>query len=285
MKEFKGKVAVVTGAASGIGYALAEKCLAEGMHVVMADIEQAALDSAAEKLSAGGNNSILKVQADVSIEAEIVKIKDKTIEEFGAVHLLFNNAGVGGGGNSWQATKKDWEWVLGVNLWSVIYGAQTFVPQMIAQDTECHIVNTASVAGLIGGSTNAAYSVTKHGVVAFTENFYGDLRTEGTKIGTSVLCPGFVNTNIFDSGRNRPEHLSNDVEPPPPSEEDQARIAMFKEILKQGLQPAQIADIVFEAIRNNQLYILTHEQFADMITERANNIIKGINPAEITLPV
>lgn len=285
MKEFKGKVAVVTGSASGIGYALAEKCLAEGMHVVMADIEAAALESAAEKLSAGGNNSILKVQADVSIAAEIEKIKDKTLEEFGAVHLLFNNAGVGGGGNSWQSTKKDWDWVLGVNLWSVIYGVQSFVPQMIKQDTECHVVNTASVAGLLGGSTNACYSVTKHGVVAFTENFYADLRTEGTKIGTSVLCPGFVNTNIFDSGRNRPEHLGNDVEAAPPSAEDQARIDMFKEILKQGLQPAQIADIVFEGIRNNQLYILTHEQFADLITQRAHNITRGINPPETILPI
>jgi len=285
MKEFKGKVAVVTGAASGIGYALAEKCLAEGMHVVMADIEAAALESAAEKLSAGGNNSILKVQADVSIAAEIEKIKDKTIEEFGAVHLLFNNAGVGGGGNSWQSTKKDWDWVLGVNLWSVIYGVQSFVPLMIEQDTECHVVNTASVAGLLGGSTNACYSVTKHGVVAFTENFYADLRTEGTKIGTSVLCPGFVNTNIFDSGRNRPEHLGNDVEAAPPSTEDQARIEMFKQILKQGLQPSQIADIVFEGIRNNQLYILTHEQFADLITQRAHNITHGINPPETILPI
>jgi NAD(P)-dependent dehydrogenase (short-subunit alcohol dehydrogenase family) len=285
MKEFKGKVAVVTGAASGIGYALAEKCLAEGMHVVMADIEAAALESAAEKLSAGGNNTILKVQADVSIAAEIEKIKHKTLEEFGAVHLLFNNAGVGGGGNSWQSTKKDWDWVLGVNLWSVIYGVQSFVPQMIKQDTECHVVNTASVAGLLGGSTNACYSVTKHGVVAFTENFYADLKTEGTKIGTSVLCPGFVNTNIFDSGRNRPEHLGNDIEPAPQSTEDQTRIEMFKEILKHGLQPAQIADIVFEGIRNNQLYILTHEQFADLITQRAHNITHGINPPETILPI
>ena len=284
MKEFKGKVAVVTGAASGIGFALAEKCLAEGMHVVMADIEQAALETAAEKLSAAGNNSILAIKTDVSIAAEIEKLKDKTIEEFGAVHLLFNNAGVGGGGNSWTATKQDWDWVLGVNLWSIIYGVQTFVPQMIAQDTECHVVNTASVAGLLGGSTNACYSVTKHGVVAFTENFFADLRTEGTKIGTSVLCPGFVNTNIFDSGRNRPDRLANENPDAALTPEIEARRDMFKEILKNGLQPAQLADIVFEGIRNNQLYILTHDQFGPMIEQRAHDITHGINPAEVILP-
>jgi len=284
MNEFKGKVAVVTGAASGIGFALAEKCLAEGMHVVMADIEQAALETAAEKLSAAGNNTILPVKTDVSIAAEIEKLKDKTVEEFGAVHLLFNNAGVGGGGNSWTATKEDWDWVLGVNLWSIIYGVQTFVPQMIAQDTECHVVNTASVAGLLGGSTNACYSVTKHGVVAFTENFFADLRNEDTKIGTSVLCPGFVNTNIFDSGRNRPERLANQTPDATPAPEAQARIDMFKKILENGVQPSQIADIVFKGIRNNQLYILTHDQFGPLIEQRAHNIIQGINPTEVILP-
>jgi NAD(P)-dependent dehydrogenase (short-subunit alcohol dehydrogenase family) len=284
MKEFTGKVAVVTGAASGIGFALAEKCLAEGMHVVMADIEQAALEAAAEKLSAAGNNTILPVKTDVSIAAEIEKLKDKTIEEFGAVHLLFNNAGVGGGGNSWTATKQDWDWVLGVNLWSIIYGVQTFVPQMIAQDTECHVVNTASVAGLLGGSTNACYSVTKHGVVAFTENLFADLRSEGTKIGTSVLCPGFVNTNIFNSNRNRPDRLANEAPDATPSPEDQARMDMFRQILKNGLQPSDLANIVFDGIRKNQLYILTHEQFGPMIEQRAHNIANGINPAAVILP-
>ncbi|MFT7244450.1 MAG: NAD(P)-dependent dehydrogenase (short-subunit alcohol dehydrogenase family) [Candidatus Azotimanducaceae bacterium] len=284
MKEFTGKVAVVTGAASGIGFALAEKCLAEGMHVVMADIEQAALEAAAEKLSAAGNNTILPVKTDVSIAAEIEKLKDKTIEEFGAVHLLFNNAGVGGGGNSWTATKQDWDWVLGVNLWSIIYGVQTFVPQMIAQDTECHVVNTASVAGLLGGSTNACYSVTKHGVVAFTENLFADLGTEGTKIGTSVLCPGFVNTNIFDSSRNRPDRLANEAPDATSSPEGQARMDLFKAILKKGLQPSDLADIVFDGIRKDQLYILTHEQFGPMIEQRAHNIANGINPAEVILP-
>ncbi len=285
MQDFKGKVAVITGAASGIGKALTEKCLAEGMNVVMADIEQSALEAAAESLAASsGSNSILPIQVDVSLEQEIQKLLDKTIDEFGAVHLLFNNAGVGGGGNTWQSTKQDWDWVLGVNLWSVIYGVQTFVPQMLKQDTQCHIVNTASMAGLMGGTTNACYSVTKFGVVALTENLFQDLKAENAKIGVSVLCPGFVNTNIFDSGRNRPEHLNNtevEVEPTP---EQAARAEMFKEILRTGMQPDELANIVFDHIREEKLFILTHDSFKPFVTERANNIVNGVNPAESFLP-
>ena len=284
MKDFEGKVAVVTGAASGIGKALAERCLAEGMHVVMADIQEDALQAAAESLSAGGNNSILPVQVDVSIGEEIDKLLKKTVDEFGAVHLLFNNAGVGGGGNTWEATQRDWDWVLGVNLWSVIYGVQKFVPQMLKQDTECHIVNTASMAGLMGGTTNACYSVTKFGVVALTENLYQDLLAANAKIGVSVLCPGFVNTNIFDSGRNRPDHLSNAEAEAQPTPEQAARIEMFKEILRTGMQPEDLANIVFDAIRENRLFILTHDSFKPFVTERANNIVNGVNPPASFLP-
>jgi NAD(P)-dependent dehydrogenase (short-subunit alcohol dehydrogenase family) len=278
MQDFAGKVAVITGAASGIGKALTEKCIAEGMHVVMADIEEAVLDKVAAELQATTNNSVLPIVTNVAIEAELRKVLDETLELHGAVHLLFNNAGVGGGGNSWNATQKDWEWVLGVNLWSVIYGLRVFVPQMLSQGEPCHIVNTASVAGLIGGSTNALYSVTKHGVVALTENLLVDLRAEGARIGCSVLCPGFVNTNIFDSGRNRPAELANEEEPPAPTAEDEQRFAMFQEILRQGMQPPEIAEIVFDAIRADRLYILTHDHFDEMIRARAENMINGTNP-------
>ena len=235
MQEFAGKVAVITGAASGIGKAITEKCIAEGMHVVMADIEASVLDTVAAELQATTNNKVLPMVTNVAIEAELQKVLDETVDQLGGVHLLFNNAGVGGGGNSWNATQKDWDWVLGVNLWSVIYGLRVFVPQMLSQNEPCHIVNTASVAGILGGTTNALYSVTKHGVVALTENLMVDLEAEGAQIGCSVLCPGFVNTNIFDSGRNRPQDLTNDAEPPPLSPEDEARIAMFQEILRNGM--------------------------------------------------
>ncbi len=278
MQEFEGKVAVVTGAASGIGRGLTEKCIAEGMHVVMADIEEAVLEQVATELQATTNNTVLPIVTNVAIEAELRNVLDQTVQELGGVHLLFNNAGVGGGGNAWTATQKDWDWVLGVNLWSVIYGLRVFVPQMIAQDEPCHIVNTASVAGLLGGSTNALYSVTKHGVVALTENLAVDLKAAEAKIGCSVLCPGFVNTNIFDSGRNRPANLANEAEAPPPTPEDEQRIAMFREILRQGMQPAEIAEIVFQSIRDNRLYILTHDHFDEMIRTRAENMVTGTNP-------
>ena len=278
MQEFEGKVAVITGAASGIGKGLTEKCIAEGMHVVMADIEEAVLNEVAADLQSTTNNKVLPVVTNVAIEAELKSLLDQAVSEFGAVHLLFNNAGVGGGGNAWTATQKDWDWVLGVNLWSVIYGLRYFVPQMISQDEPCHIVNTASVAGLIGGSTNALYSVTKHGVVALTENLSADLANEGTQVSCSVLCPGFVNTNIFNSGRNRPDELVNEGAPTELSPEDEERIAMFREILKQGMQPSDIANVVFDAIRHERLYILTHDHFAEMIRTRAENIVTGTNP-------
>jgi NAD(P)-dependent dehydrogenase (short-subunit alcohol dehydrogenase family) len=278
MQEFAGKVAVITGAASGIGKALTEKCIAEGMQVVMVDIEEAVLEQAAAELQATTNNQVLPMVTNVAMEAELRKVRDEAVEKLGGVHLLFNNAGVGGGGNSWNATQKDWDWVLGVNLWSVIYGQRVFVPQMIAQNSPCHIVNTASIAGIIGGSTNALYSVTKHGVVALTENLAVDLKAEDAQIGCSVLCPGFVNTNIFNSGRNRPADLTNDEAPQPLTPEDEQRMAMFQEILRQGMQPAAIADIVFDGIRADRLYILPHDHFDQMIRDRAENMINGTNP-------
>ena len=278
MQEFAGKVAVITGAASGIGKALTEKCIAEGMHVVMADIEEAVLQDTAQQLQATTNNQVLPVVTNVAIEQQLQNVLNETVENLGAVHLLFNNAGVGGGGNAWNSTQKDWDWVLGVNLWSVIYGLRVFVPQMLSQNEPCHIVNTASIAGVIGGSTNALYSVTKHGVVALTENLSVDLQTEGAQIGCSVLCPGFVNTNIYNSGRNRPADLSNEQAPRAPTAEDKQRMEMFQEILRQGMQPPEIADIVFNAIRADQLYILPHDHFDEMIRTRAEHMIDGTNP-------
>jgi NAD(P)-dependent dehydrogenase (short-subunit alcohol dehydrogenase family) len=278
MKDFSGKVAVITGAASGIGLALTKKCLAEGMQVVMADIQQDALDKAAAALQAVGNNNILPVRTDVSIKEEIEALAATTMKQFGAVHLLFNNAGVGGGGvTTWESTQKDWEWVIGVNLWSVIHGVSVFTPLMIEQDTDCHIVNTASVAGLLGGTTSACYSVTKHGVVALTENLYADLRNQKLKVNTSVLCPGFTNTNIHDSGRNRQERLENEGDTGPTAEQLEMR-KNFTTFLEQSMQPEQLAEIVFDGIKAEKLYILTHADFDPMIEERAKNITSGINP-------
>jgi NAD(P)-dependent dehydrogenase (short-subunit alcohol dehydrogenase family) len=274
MEDFKNKVAVVTGAASGIGNALAEKCLSEGMHVVLADIEEEALKKATSKFQSQGFNSLLPVVTNVSIRTEIEALAAKAVDEFGGVHLLFNNAGVGAGGSTRDATYDDWEWVIGVNLWSVIYGLKTFIPIMEAQEGDCHIVNTASVAGLVYGGGSAPYAVTKHAVVAITEATYGSHMERGSNVGASVLCPGFTSTNIMESGRNRPEELSDisEIALTPEAE-------VFKEEFRQrvinGLPPADLATMVFQGIRNKSLYILTADEFNDTILERAKYITEG----------
>ncbi len=181
MRDFRGKVAVVTGAASGIGRALAERCGREGMQVVLADIEEAALARAAAELKDAGA-AVLAVHADVSKPADVERLASETLAAFGGVHLLCNNAGVGAGGAVWDSTQADWEWVLGVNLWGVIYGVRTFVPIMLRQDTDCHIVNTASVAGLLPYHFSAPYQVTKFAVVGLSENMYFPWRTSRPRL-------------------------------------------------------------------------------------------------------
>ena len=201
MKEFQGKVAVVTGAASGIGRALAERCAQEGMRVVLAGINEQTLMQASQELQAIGA-SVLAVQTDVSKAADVEALAQKAFDTYGAVHLLFNNAGVGAGISLWESTLADWEWTLGVNLWGVIYGIRAFVPRMLEQDTEGHIVNTASIAGLVSGPGLGIYRMTKHGVVTLSETLYHELALRGAKVKVSVLCPGFVNTRIMDCAQS-----------------------------------------------------------------------------------
>ena len=283
MQEFTNKVAVVTGGASGIGKALAAKCLEEGMQVVLADIEEDALAKTTEEFQAGGSNSVLPVVTNVARKVEIEALAKKAVDEFGGVNLLFNNAGVGAGTNPHETTYDDWEWVMGVNLWSVIYGIKTFMPIMQAQEGECHIVNTASVAGLIHGGMMSPYAVTKHGVVALTEGLFIDQQMKGTNTGASVLCPGFIATNIMDSARNRPGDLPDEtvVELNPDME---ARREMFENMVINGMPPAELAKIVFDGIRAKRLYILTGPEFNDIIQQRANQITSGTNPEVGALP-
>src|SRR5581483_2374453 len=206
MKDLVDKVAVVTGAGRGIGRALATRVDAEGMKVVAADVEQRALDAVAAEVAQAGAK-VLAVRTDVSQARDVEALAAKTVDAFGAVHVLCNNAGVVAGGAFWELTAGDWEWVVGVNLWGVIHGTRVFVPIMRAQDTECHIVNTASMAGLVSSPYNAVYAVTKHAVVALSESLHHDLTVWSSKIRVSVLCPGWVNTRIFEADRNRPEAL------------------------------------------------------------------------------
>jgi NAD(P)-dependent dehydrogenase (short-subunit alcohol dehydrogenase family) len=275
MIDFKDKVAVVTGAASGIGRALADRFAAEGMRIVLADVEDDALQAAEGEMSEAGA-TVLAVRTDVARPEQVDALAKKAVERFGAVHIVCNNAGVGGGGLAWEQSLDDWQWVVGVNLWGVIHGVRAFVPRMLKQGEEGHIVNTASMAGLLAGPYMGAYNVTKFGVVALSETLHHELAmASGGKIGVSVLCPGFVNTNIHDSTRNRPSGRAPDVAPGSP--EAAGRDAM-RQLLASGMPPVEVAQQVFEAVRDRRFYVLTHHEFKPAILERANNIVEGRAP-------
>lgn len=277
MKEFKGKVAVVTGAASGIGRGLAEHCAREGMKVVLADVDEAALDETERDLKSAGAD-VIAARTDVSKAGEVEALARRTLDAFGAAHLLFNNAGVGAGTTVWESTLEDWQWALGVNLWGVIHGVRTFVPLMLRQGDECHIVNTASVAGLISGPALGVYKVTKHGVVSLSETLQCELAIMKAKVGVSVLCPGGVHTRIMDSERNRPADLRNESAGASTHPVVAQAEAMVRQLVEAGMSPAQVAEAVFEAMRDGRFYILTHEDSTLEVRKRMNDILLGRSP-------
>lgn len=270
MKDFRDKVAVVTGAASGIGRALAQRFAREGMKVVLADVEPAALEQAAREIDASGA-SALAVRTDVSKAAEVERLAQAALDKFGAVHIVCNNAGVVTSGPSWINTVADWEWVLGVNLWGVIHGVRTFTPILLSQGVEAHIVNTASMAGMICGPGSAPYNVSKFGVVALSETLHYELTMLGAPVRVSVLCPGFVNTNIFDAARNRPTELAETAPKMPGAEEMEQ---MARQLLAAGSPPSMVADVVFEAIRNERFYIFPHPEWKENFRTRAETILE-----------
>jgi len=275
MKEFKGKVAVITGAASGIGRGIAERCVSEGMKVVLADIDEANLAKAETELKTAGAR-VLGVRTDVSKRSDIERLARQALDAFGQVHLLFNNAGVAAGGAPWEATWNDWEWVIGVNLWGVIHGVKVFTPLMMAQNTECHIINTSSTAGLIVSGLSAPYAVTKHAVVALSEGLYVTLQQRNSLVKVSVLCPGLVRTNIANAERNRPAELRN--EPVPMTPQMQAGLAAFKAAMETSMSPLQVADVVFDAIEKEQFYILPHPEWTEVIQLRTDKLLRMENP-------
>ena len=276
MKEFKNRVAVITGAASGIGRALAERCATEGMKVVLAGVNEDNLAKVEAELKEQGAD-VISVRTDVSKREDVEALAQKTIDTFGAVHLLVNNAGIGAGGSVWDSTWNDWEWVMGVNLWGVIYGCKIFTPLMLAQKEPCHIVNTSSVAGLVAFHPSAAYHVTKHAVVALSENLQLALEKQQAPVKVSVLCPGWVKTGILDSKRNRPEHLQNPAFTPTAEQKEMWQKALAA--LEAGMSPEALAGQVFAAIVEERFYILTHPEHNGMIAERMNNMLGGVNPA------
>jgi NAD(P)-dependent dehydrogenase (short-subunit alcohol dehydrogenase family) len=278
MKEFRDKVAVITGAASGIGRGITDRCAQEGMKVVLADIEEPALTKVEQELKSA-DIDVLAVRTDVSKEADIKNLAEKTLDRFGAVHLLFNNAGVAAGSTVWESSLVDWQWVMGVNLWGVIYGVRVFVPIMLAQDTDCYIVNTSSAAGLLSNNTNSVYEVTKHAVVALSEHMYYSLAQKKANIKVSVLCPGWVKTRILECDRNRPAELSNTQPKLPLTQEAEAAIQYITQAVASGISPQAVADRVFEAIRSEQFYILTDSKSIPMIQKRMENILNQRNPS------
>ena len=284
MKDFYYKVAVVTGAASGIGRALAEKSAQEGMKVVLADVEESALKQAEEELQASGAQ-VLAVRTDVSQADEVEVLAQKTFDTYGAVHLLFNNAGVGAGTTVWESTLADWEWTMGVNLWGVIHGIRSFVPRMLEQDTEGHIVNTASSAGLVASSGLGMYKVSKHGVVTLSETLALELAARGARLKASVLCPEWVNTRILDTERNRPQALANAPQEQHTSPEMEALVQAARQWLAQnGLPPPQVAEMVFDAIRQEKFYILTHPTTKQAVQLRMEAILQERMPTDIFQP-
>jgi NAD(P)-dependent dehydrogenase (short-subunit alcohol dehydrogenase family) len=282
VKHFQGRVAVITGAASGIGRAIAERCARSGMRVVLADMDEAAL-SEAEAALTGLDATVLAVKTDVSRRSDVEDLARRAFDTFGQVHLLFNNAGVAAGGTAWEATWNDWEWVIGVNLWGVLHGVKVFTPLMQAQNTECHIINTSSSAGLIVGNLSAPYSVTKHAVVALSESMYLALQRGNSMVKVSVLCPAMVRTNIAEVERYRPAEMRN--EPVELTAERQAGQAAFRAAMEASMAPAQVADIVFDAIEREQFYILTHPEWTEVIQLRTDRLLRMENPISPTVTI
>jgi NAD(P)-dependent dehydrogenase (short-subunit alcohol dehydrogenase family) len=282
VNDFAGRVAVVTGAASGIGLALATRFAEAGMKLVLADVEAAALEAARAALAAKGGTAIA-VRADVMREADIKRLADAAFDAWGNVHVLCNNAGVSGGVGAdgvWNLPLEDWDWVLGVNFRGVLHGIRHFVPRMLAKGEAGHIVNTASVAGLVTGPTGACYTVSKHGVVALSEILYKDLKARNAKLSVSVLCPGWVDTKIIDSERNRPDELkpkgSAAAQPTP-------QMQLWREavrgLLKDGFRPEAIAGLVFEAIKSDRFYIVpVQANIDDALALRLEDIRLRRNP-------
>ncbi len=285
MQQIEGRVAVVTGAASGIGRAMAQTFARAGMRVVLSDVDEPALEQAVAALVAS-EHEVIGVVTDVAREADVQDLARRAVEAYGAVHVLCNNAGVAGdgdflsaGGRVWEHQMADWEWTFGVNLWGVVHGLRAFVPLMLEQDDEGHIVNMASMAGLITYPRGEIYATTNAALIRISEALHLQLAEAGSKLRTSVVCPGLVNTRITSSGRNRPAELAGAIEIPTEADlERRAREADERWRSPQGLAPAEVAEQVLEAIRDEQFWVLTRDVPLDKIRERTEQIVEMRNP-------
>lgn len=276
MQDLAGKVAVITGAGSGFGREFARRAHRLGMRLVLADVEATALNAVVAELGAGGATVIGEV-VDVAHDEDVQRLADRAYAQMGAVHLLFNNAGVGSGGLIWENSDRDWQWVLGVNLWGVIHGVRHFVPRMIAHGEAGHIVNTASVAGLVCAPNMGVYNVSKHAVVALTETLKHDLTMAGARLGVSLLCPAYVPTGIAQSHRNRPSALKAGE---PTASQRLAHAAVTKAVEGGKLSAAEVARLTFEAIERDRFYVLTHPQILPTVQLRFDDILQQRNPSD-----
>lgn len=282
MKDFTDKVVVITGGAGGLGRQFASVAAEQGMKIVLADVQQDALDLARGELEAQGVQ-VLAMLCDVRKGEQVQALADVAMARFGAVHLVFNNAGVGSGGLIWESSEADWEWVLGVNLWGVIHGVRIFTRLMLAlakadPQFEGHIVNTASMAGLLNAPALGVYNVSKHAVVSLSETLYHDLQLVGAPIGASVLCPYFVPTGISQSHRNRPDDVRMDAAP---TASQMAAQAMTVKAVESGkVTAAHVARMTFDAVRDGQFYIYSHPGALGNVAERMNAIVQQRNPGD-----
>ena len=281
MKNFHNRVAVITGAASGFGREFAIIGARLGMRLVLADVQQEALAANAAELEAQGAQ-VLAMPCDVRKGEQVEALAQAAMARFGAVHLVFNNAGVGAGGLVWESTQADWEWVLGVNLWGVIHGVRVFTPLMLAcakndPDFEGHIVNTASMAGLLNPPTMGVYNVSKHAVVSLTESLYHDLDLVGAPIGASVLCPYFVQTGISQSDRNRPDDVAASA---PTASQIASQATMAKAVSSGKVSATEVAERTFAAIAEKQFYIYSQPGALGNVQKRMEDIVTGSNPGD-----
>ncbi|NML63505.1 SDR family oxidoreductase [Massilia sp. RP-1-19] len=282
MKNFAGKVVVITGGASGLGREFASIAAGLGMKIVLADVQHDALERARSELE-GQGTQVLAMLCDVRKGEQVQALADAAMARFGAVHLVFNNAGVGSGGLIWENSEADWEWVLGVNLWGVIHGVRTFTRLMLEcaksdPAFEGHIVNTASMAGLLNAPAMGVYNVSKHAVVSLTETLYHDLQLVNAPIGASVLCPYFVPTGISQSHRNRPDDVKMDAAP---TASQLAAQAMTVKAVESGkVTAAQVAQMTFDAVRDGQFYIYSHPGALGNVAERMDAIVHQRNPGD-----
>ena len=282
MKTFKGRTAVITGAGSGFGLEASRIAAREGMNVVMADVQQDALDRAADEIAALGA-PVLPFRLDVARAAEVEALGAATAARFGAPHLVFNNAGVSAGGLFLETTVKDWEWVIGVNLMGVAHGVRVFTPMMIEAASkdpayEGHIVNTASMAGLLSPPTMGVYNASKHAVVSLSETLYQDLALVTGQIGASVLCPYFVPTGIIQSQRNRPAEMTDGT---PPTRSQVIQQALSEKAVGSGkVSAAQVAQFVFDAVAEGRFYVYSHPKALGSVQTRMEDILQIRNPSD-----